>query len=236
MNSRKSQISIFIIIALILISLILYLFFIYRNIIIKKPTEKFLSIKNLLEDKISYSIGNALLFVGSQGGYSDVPSERINFRFNSIPLYYFNGRKIPSIGQVNEEISKEINKRVKEIEMNFSGMEVVEKELDVDVQDFINVSFYITIKKGEKINNLRINKLYKNPFYKMLNVSEAIVGAPSFKPYQIDLKQLLRIQNEYIVEINPIIYDEDTIIYRIVDNQTRILNSSFEFYFAVKNE
>jgi hypothetical protein len=125
MSSKKAQITIFIIIAIMIVAVIA-LFFIFRGNIIKNNVPKdLLPVYNYYLSCIDYEAKNGALLLGEGGGYINslefspgsvyMPfSSQLGFLGNSIPYWYYvsgNGlsyEQIPTIGDMQEELDKYI--------------------------------------------------------------------------------------------------------------------------------
>ncbi|OYT37423.1 hypothetical protein B6U82_01760 [Candidatus Pacearchaeota archaeon ex4484_31] len=237
MINKKGQITLFIIIAIIIVASGVIGYFIYKQQIQKKTLFlelEIADIKDYLQEMINYEVSGALILVGLQGGYTEPPAKYLPLRYHFVPYYYDKRKYIPTNEKINEEIKKEIIKRINKIKLNFTKLKINNSNPKVNVNHLIEVSLPVTIKKGDVSMKFTIKQTRTNPFNKMLNVSKEIVKNIKTNPKSINLELLINLQQKYDVIISPLVYDESTIIYRIADNQTIIEKRPLEFYFAVK--
>jgi len=243
MLSKRGQVTLFIIIAIVIVALCLGGYFLYKEQHQKADiafNEVVTNAKSYSKDRINYAVENSLHLICFQGGYSKISTKHLDMQFYSIPYYSSNNQtNVPNKDIVKTELIKEIKSRLNEVSLNFSNVEIRKENPEVDIniteQIKIFVKFPITIKKDKNVASLQNDYSYKYnlDFNKFLDVSQEIANNSMNNPTSLDPEFLLNLQNKYNIIISPIIYDENTIIYRLIENNTQINENQFEFDFAV---
>ncbi len=105
--SKRSQISVFIVLVLVIIGIIIAMF-------IFKPENKNITpdqqnIYNSIQSCVNSVAEDSIYFAALQGGYYDVPDPKENYSFIQIPIYWDSGKdKVPSKETIELEIMKYI--------------------------------------------------------------------------------------------------------------------------------
>jgi len=109
-NSKKSQVTLFIIIAIVIVVLIGGLAYVYRDKIknyLSPRTE--VEIKDNLEKCLKERLYESVYLIGLQGGYYEIPPQNVNYMTSDLPIYYDQGKLyLPSKDKISEEIGKSI--------------------------------------------------------------------------------------------------------------------------------
>jgi len=134
-TGRKSQITFFII-AGILVLLLISLIFYYRNLMIEKKeiiAPEIMPVKDYVEECISETAKDAILLLGEQGGFIEIPGEiendpgsYIENGFYKIPFWYYETElRIPPLARedgdysMEEQVDSYINENIKACFQNF---------------------------------------------------------------------------------------------------------------------
>jgi len=235
MDKKRGQVTLFVIIAILIVVGIVGLF-LYRERAKKASVIEIENVRNYLNERVGHEIDSALLFIGLQGGYSEPPEKVLRLRYHFVPYYYYNKKAaIPSKEKIKEEIEKEIIKRIELMEVPVNFVETEKSKPEIELNEVIEINFPIKIRKDTASATIRIKHVTKLSIEKMLKASEEIVETVKVDPRAIDLTALIDIQKRYGLVVSPLIYNETTIIYRLINEETNILNLPFEFYFAVEN-
>lgn len=192
--NKRGQVTIFIIIAIILIASV-SLYFVFRDKISIEniPSEiepVYISIISCLEETTEQGVE----YLALQGGYYEVPkSLSIAYFADNIPYYYLNSREyVPSVERVEGELENYIHNYLSNC-LNFEdfeeqGFEIREGDLLVSVnikEDKIKtkLDYPVTITKGDSTKRLREFEIsIDSDLEKLLEVSEEIVSSYSEKP------------------------------------------------------
>ncbi|GAF86451.1 unnamed protein product, partial [marine sediment metagenome] len=140
--NKKSQITIFIIIGILLIITIAIFTYIQKERVYIEPEliePELVPIKNYVESCIAAAGEDAVGLLGLQGGYIEIPKEISEEKyayievdetgFFKIPFWYYNGQsRIPGIDFMENQISEYVKDNVKECIREFIAFE---KEFDI---------------------------------------------------------------------------------------------------------
>jgi len=243
---KKGQITIYVLLAVIIISAIGIVLYTQRELLgihLAPPiNEEIRPVNTFVESCLKSTAEDALIFVGQQGGYYDLP-------YNSIDeyVYYFAANKsyFPKKETIENEISKYINEMLPFCTQNFasfsdfqisanpSAIKTETKILDRTVK--FNIKWPCQIKKSDSVYNLnefsieipsRLNTIY--------NVAGNMTSQQLKDFSSICLSCLTKFALDNDLYINMEDYDETTVLFIITDDQTQIKNQPYEFIFANK--
>ena len=240
-ENKRGQVTLFVIMAIVIVAVGVIGYFVYQNYQKTKELSatEIASVKTYLQETVAYEVDSSLILIGLQGGYSDYPEKFLQMQYHFISYYYYNKKiNVLSHAKLSDELKKEITRRISEIELssNFTGIEIQKSQPKIEVNTSIKVTLPVTIKKDKSQALVEIRYERENAhFDKILNISNAIAKNVSAEPGKVNLEMIFELQQNYGVAISPLIYNENTIIYRIADNETMIDENIFEFYFAVEN-
>lgn len=172
---NKGQVTIFIIIAIVIVALVA-LFFIFRDKIISPgPTGEFSKVHNTLLSCLEDDLQTGVYLLESQGGYIYLPefeagsdympfSSQLNFLGNYVPYWYYvsgNGiqkEQIPSKEEMEKELEKFIEDKIKYCIFESYYEEGYELDIGkptakVEIRDeeiYLNLNMNFDIIKGDK--------------------------------------------------------------------------------------
>ncbi len=245
MKLKRSQISLFILISLIVliaVSLVLYLRGVEEFEIdeyLDVPTE-IAPVKTYIDECIKKSATEAAYIIGMQGGYNTLPEKFLELIFSKVPFYYFEGNKLmPSKKDIENEFAVSTNERLEAcIDLSIlesKGYKIslgnIETKIKINQNNVIaRVNLPLTIEVGETVHEIK-DFLYEVPIRlgHIYDVSEELIDKIVEEPYYIDLTFLL----EQDLDISIIHQDECTDIYVILDNYSKT-SDDYLFLFAAK--
>lgn len=117
-KSRFAQVSIFVVIAIVIIGGVAISFFVLNkpsnsNIKFSSDAEiqaQFENLRSSIEDCMKDSSQEALYIIGDQGGYFDKPKNYLEFGLDFIPYYYYEGEIIvPTKTQIQAQLGKAVD-------------------------------------------------------------------------------------------------------------------------------
>ena len=239
MLNKRGQITIFIIIAILIIAGIV-LFFAFKQNIIKKEIspQEVVPIKNFVQECVEERAEITIKIISEGGGYYFPPK----FSTNSGVTYYLKDEKnyMPSKEKIEDEISENLEKNVLGCAGNFSDFPdyiiergnlsiktaILNNKIDLDV------NYPLTIKKENSsaiINNFdivvpaRLSIIYDSV--------QQIVNSSS---ENLCLSCILIISLENDLLIDTFDYENNTIIFTILDNKSVINREPLKWVFANK--
>jgi len=241
---KRGQITVFIIFGLIFLIFFLIILF-TKSYRIEKigvvSSSEINPIKNYMDLCTKSSASDALYLLGVQGGYTAPPKLYFQSAYAKIAYWYYEGEDTsPTIEEMEQELSSYVNRALPEciesldvfsdmgFEFEFGEINTKAKINENNVE--FNIDYPITITKGE-------SKAEISEFYKMIpvrlgyihSIIKNIVEKEVEDPDWIDMTYL--VNQDLNFKIYP--YDENTLIYSVLDNQSIIkYDSSFMFLFA----
>lgn len=249
MNLKKSQISLFILISLIIliaVSLILYMSGLEKDdpSIIESQRTGFYSspVYVYTEECIKNAAFKASTNFGYQQGYHIVPDNALDTIFYRIAYYYLKGDTlIPANDFFEKEFSKIMDDQLLEQCTDFSIFEDRGYTIDIekietttkilDDKVLLNINFPISIKIGE--TSIDISKFtYTLPVRlgHIIDTTKKLVEEIKKEPYAIDLTFLLNQD----VDISIANYDSCNQVYVILDNESETrTEEAYVYSFAV---
>lgn len=235
--NKRGQVTLFIIIAIVIIAAIVFIIFLQKDIIGRGlPSSDIAEIKQYLSDCFETKTKEGIIFLGKQGGYYSLDGvESINF-LDEQTAYYWKAEQnlVPSYETTQNELNNYLNNNIAGC---FSATALSEYEIIYDqclasstFNDIINVEFNcpITIKKGDlssTIESFSIN--LEAPVKKILDVSELIINEYAKKPGYVCITCIDEIveDNDFIVTIVPI----TTIVGSSIDATWFLVNATSMF-------
>jgi len=244
MKEKKAQITIFIIIAILIVVGIIGFFMIKNktsSLTPSIPTE-IQPVYNYVQDCLKETGENALVRIGEQGGYFLIFDEpAIESR---IP-YYLQGEQESILTQqeIEQNLAGFVREELSFCILNFKDFKEdykISHELSKTEAKILNnevkfsLDYPITITKDEtkyQIKDFSINLPIR--LDKIYQVSEKIVQEQKLHPESICLSCLYNLGESYSVHIDMLDYGNST-IFTIIDDNSKINNESYEFNFAIK--
>jgi len=241
---KRGQVTIFVIVAVVVIGLILIFFLIKssndenREEIVSpeiRPIYDF--VKNCIEE-----VGEqAIDYISLTGGYYRPPDYFIN---EGVAIYLYNGENyMPSKDRVEEEISNYINERLSLCIRNFEDFEdfkVSQERINTTTKIIPNkvifeILYLLSITKGEEtfyINNFEIEVSGRlGVVYDVVyNYMQEQMDDP--KSICISCLYNLSVENDLYVDIYD--YDNETVIFRVIDENSTVNNQDLTFNFVNK--
>ena len=240
MINKRGQLTIFVIIAILIVGMIL-LFFIIREGILQNPLAvESKEVYNFVQNCIEQEGIEIIYDIGRNGGYS-FPSE-----FSTglgTPFYYHDGKNyMPSEEQVENEISLYLDKIlffctknfVDFIDLNIDQREVKTKTEIRDEEVILNVNYPISISKG---NNTALLKDFQVKIPVRLGIvydSVAKIIQDQIDEESICLSCLLDISLENDLYVDMMDYNKEITIFIFRDENSKINDETFVWAFANK--
>jgi hypothetical protein len=238
-SNKKAQVTLFIIIAIILVVGIAG-FFIYKNQTKNQVNTDVQAIYNHVQDCVDESLISGLALIGLQGGYI-IPPESISVVDGNIiaDWFYLENDTSPTIEEISQELSfwSEISVFSCVNFSQFSGFEITEEDPSAQAsieqeKVTLNLRYPLTIKKGDKTYNLEKPYKAEQPVRlgKIYDFNQGIVYRTILEPDYIDTDYLLS-EDDFNVTVVP--YD-NSLVYIITDlsDKNKIDGDYYTFMFA----
>lgn len=238
-KNKKAQLTVFIIVAILIVAIII-LFFIFRN---KIGLEGEISIDekemhDFIEDCVLTGLVDGARLVGLQGGYLETPENAVKLNLSNVAYgYYLGSKTLPSKGKIENEIERYIELTLPYCfnEDNFLEYNIrkgdVKSGVDINKNSIsTSTRFSIGATKGD--TSFTINKEFNIDVPIKLNeiydVAEEIIEKEMKNPELIELTYLADL--DYEVSIIP--YNDNIIIYSIIDENPKDSDYFYVFRFA----
>lgn len=199
-------------------------------------------INTFIESCIKNTAENALVFIGQQGGYYDLP-----YNSDGSYIYYFAANKsyFPKEETVEQQLSLYMDEMIPFCTKNFVDFSDFQTDADpaaikttttiLEYQVKFDVEWPILMKRADLSYNLnefsieipsRLNTVY--------NVAGNMISEQLKNPSSICLSCMtnLAIENNLYIDMEN--YGNDSVIFTITDNKTLINNQPYDFVFANK--
>jgi|SRR3989338_5309614 len=241
---KGGQVSIFVIIAVLILAVIIAYIIVSQNNIAteNKIDNEIEPIHSFVEECLQNSVEEALFYIGQTGGYVTVPQPNLE---EGVAFYLYDGKNyMPSRETIQNEISSYVDFSlpfcINDFEM-LSDFDI-EKEgftIDVTIEDkkvFVNLGYPLTITKGEHSYYLenfnteipvRLGTLYeaiRESMDEQMERTDAVCISCNYK-----------ISEKYNVTFDFLDTNETTTLLVIVRNSESILNyERYAFNYAIK--
>jgi uncharacterized protein YneF (UPF0154 family) len=241
-KSKKGQVTIFIIIAILIMALVAG-FFIFRekfnfNIFLNKNPVELMPIQQDIEKCLNLVLQDATKLVGLQGGYIIPPTNALETNFSYIAYGYYLGQNtLASKAKIQNEIASYIdltipscfdarNYPLYSIKTQTPKAVVKINENSIEA----SLTYPLSVYNGD--NTYRIDPAYKSgykvPLNSMIYISQKIIEREIQNPGSIDFSFL----GNFNYDISILNEDNDIVVYSITDYNTN--NGGYVFRFANK--
>ena len=239
--NKRGQVTVFVIISIIVVSVLLVFFTLRSGIINNQVNPEIGPMHNYIQNCIDRSAEDAIYHIGQFGGYYVSP-EKSNSQ--NIPYYFYNGENLMlPLEQIQEELSEYMKNEIFFCTKNFvdfPDFEVTQSEIDVEsriLKDEVafKVEYPLGIKKGESTYALgSFNSEVPSRLNDVYEVSSMLVDQQMLDGKDICINCISDIsyENKIFVSLIDDPFDEDVIIYSLVDEEKKINGEDYLYYFA----
>lgn len=246
-GGRKSQISVFIIIAILIFGMIVIGFFIFTN---SSGLHNFISSGSVSSEVVpiyesmkdcSFSRSlDAIRLVGLRGGYINLPKNYLSTEFSEISYGYYDGKNtLPTKEVIEKEISSYVKTSIPYCVTvsNSFGYNITNEEPVVSTRIekesvFIDTRIPLYVTKDGK--SYKIDRSYNSEIPirlgGIIDTANGIVNREIRDPSSIDLTYLAQI--DYYTAVLEI--DDNSSVYIITDDKSKLDGVSYSFMFANK--
>jgi hypothetical protein len=243
--NKKSQVTIFVIIAIVLVFLVVGAFFLFNSKLLNKSasspevSDVYSFVKDCIQSSGDYSISE----ISEKGGYFFTPSLSTN---EGVPYYFFNNHSyIPSKEKIESELSKQIRTSIslctndfedfKNAEISPSNISVVSSlnedsvisEVDYPLSIKRNNKTFLLNDFGEFEFSTNLNKLYGS-------ANEVVYSFEKENSFCLSCIKDIAIKNNVKIDIQNTY--NNTLIFIIKDKDSIENSLLIEFIFAIENE
>ncbi|MEK6871576.1 MAG: hypothetical protein AABX16_01600 [Nanoarchaeota archaeon] len=254
-KQKRSQITIFIIIAIILFTAIG--FFIFTKSATKQNKEYFIqqgiqpSVNNIEEfslDCLQQTTKEALTIIGLQGGYYKNPPAGVDLQGIIIPYYYDRGKMLaPSQKEIENQLSLFIDENLpvcfdqiqfKDFTLKYEKPQtkttISKKEITAATALALNIQHNDKKTTFELARHPYTEKIYLG---EMLTIAEYVTQSHLQDPDYICMNCLAQLSKEKNLFVDFISFEEDTTLVMIIENTTQPEPYIFQFLnkYEIKN-
>ena len=247
MKFKKGQVTIFIIIAILIIALA-SLFFIFKDKLIgnRLPPE-IAKIHNSLVSCLEEDMETGIYLLESQGGYIYLPnfepgseympfSSQLNFLGNSIPYWYYvsgnniQKEQVPSKSEMEQHLEEFIENKVKTCVFNSyyeQGYEIYigKPNADISIQDkkvLLNLKMDFKITKGEETTSIKNHEISFNSklgtlYNSALKVYEEEQTTLFLENYSVDVLRMYAPVDGVELTCSPLVWEANTVFNELHD-------------------
>lgn len=222
-GNKKSQITVFMIIGIILVAIGGFVFFIYssQKTAVESPSES-LSVKSYFEECSKSRLEHGLNLLGAQGGYISMPDSYLRTNYSNI-AYGLYGKKntLPSISAMENELEEFMDAAMASCANSsafpYLKFEYGNSSTDAEILEnevVLNVKFPVSVIQGESVTNFDEFKV-KVPV-RLGYIHSILTGAVKktlLEPNWIDLAYL----SSFGLKIDILPYDNNSIVYSVQD-------------------
>lgn len=238
--SSKGQITIFAIMAIILVVGIGVLVYIRSMPQLSPINPEIKPINSLIEGCVKSTGEDALIFVGQQGGYFEPPAGNVG----EIPFYFSENKShLPAKEKIESEISSYVNEMLPFCTKNFQDFNDFQIEADpynVKTKTTIlqgkirfEVNWLTTIKKAEASYLLgKFSSETESRLDTIYSVLEKMISDQATHPATICLSCLFQLGQDNDMEISLEDYNDSVTFFNIHDHQVPVKNEPYYFVFA----
>lgn len=245
---KRGQITVFIIIGIIIITILgLFIYtqsYSLKNLFQKETTEsKLLSdetsiIQTQINDCLKDRLQESVLLMGLGGGYINLSEDTLNINNSRISYLYNKGKiTLPAIKEIEKQLGLYLiltmpdcinDSEYKELTLTKGEIKPV---ISINKKDIsASVDYPITISKGTVTKTITEKYSGRIPI-RFGEVHSAVYNLlKNYNPEQTDLEYL----SSFNYIINIIAYSEDTHVYMIRDNSFKVNEVPFTFIFAIR--
>jgi len=244
-GGKKGQVTLFIIIAILIVAAGIASYFIYQKSIETRQLSreaKVANAKNYVSEKVKEISEGDLALTYLQGGFIDPATYILTVRNTKIPLYLIKNNisqpNIPTVDFLENALEDKIKKDIEKIDLKnlsyVSSLSVEDVTIELDKDSNLNVKYTILIDEDD-FSTIIVEE-YKGTwllnFEKMLGISKNITKSHELMGLEINMLNLEGISKENNVTISVDIVDPMTLVYAISDKNPE----GGMFYIAIKNE
>lgn len=181
MIMKKAQVTLFIIIAILVIAIIFLILWQQGIFGGKMASSDISEVKSYLNDCFKLKAQEGILFIAKQGGYNTLPEAHIDFLEEKTAYYWKDNQTlVPSVQTVEQELVSYLDAHASEcLKMPGYALTATTCNVGVEIKNTTRATFIcpVTIKKGSASAQLKdFNVEIDAPITKMIDVSAQIVA------------------------------------------------------------
>ncbi|MEI6731700.1 MAG: hypothetical protein WCK90_03390 [archaeon] len=246
---KKGQVSIFVIVAIVIVAVILGIYFLQGNL--SQQSDKNLSpeaqqVKGYVDECLKTTLTEGIITIGEQGGYNTLPEKSNTFFFFAKP-YYFSGKQasVPGKDVLEKEITAYIQDNVDACLENFSyfdgkGMKISKgtNKAIVKINGLVvsaQLTSSVNIDAGGSASSVKDFSASVSPvrFDTLLAASNDIASSETKDPRTMCLSCIKLTASTHGINVEILdTNDRNEYIFQLVDEQSNFSGTSYDYKFA----
>ena len=244
-DSKRSQITVFVIIAIIIVISLMIYFSVKSGVFKTTVNLEIRPVYSFVDNCLSKTSEDAIYHIGQYGGYFIPPNESTE---SKIPYYFDKGKNLLlSKAQIEKELSKYVDSMMFFCVKNFADFpdfNVKQGEIKTETKILpekvvFNLYFPLTISKGESSFSVKdFNTEVNSRLDSIYEVASGIIEEQMKDERNICINCIgdLAFEKKIFVGTNEDLFDKNTIIFSLIDDQEKINEEEYVFYFANRYE
>jgi len=243
---KKGQVTIFVIIAILVIAGIIVLALAMNNK--KEVGDQFKmnsnNIKAYIDSCIKETSIDGTFFIAIQGGYYKKPENSKNYLFFYIPYYWYKNKEaVPELKVLESELSSYIDDNLPgcinnleifkdsgytfDLKNPSSSVKINEKNIDIEI------NYPIVITKGSSSIKLeQFQYSFDSDLKKAYDYSKLIIEEQKKTPNSVPLSYIISLANEKGFNFEKIYIEDDDVIYTLVFDDNKDNENKFSYAFV----
>lgn len=242
-NRKRGQISVFVIIAVIIIVSVIGFFMVKNNNTPNKnisPEVK--PIYLVVENCIKQTSEDSIYYIGQSGGYFILPNESMS---NNIAYYFKDGKNLmPTKADVQKQMQDYVNNLLFFCVKNFEDYpdftvrgDNINTSVKIENDKVIfNIKYPLTIIKNNRTYYLRDFKdiTINSRLGLIYDFINELIEEQMKHPKDVCVSCIVNSASEKNLYVNMNDFKEEGVIFRIIDKDVEINNEEYVFYFGTK--
>jgi hypothetical protein len=240
---KRGQTSIFIIIAVVIVVLIVIYFVVRGNLSNGTMDPDIQPVYDFVNNCVQETAEEGVYYIGQKAGYFFTPEHTTQSNYSDpIPYYYDRGvDRMPSKQEVERQLAIHMEEQLHLCIRNFVyypdfGVEHDRVNATAEIQEgkvVFSIKYPLDIKRGERTYSLedfdgevvvRLNTVY--------NVAAEIVNLQVESVEEFCLNCIADLASEHDVYVNALEYGEDSVVFTIIDENSKIKGEDYRYIFA----
>lgn len=241
MKTKKAQITIFVILAIVVVTGLLLFFLARDNFNLLGVNSEIRPIHNFVQECVKKTANDAIYHIGETGGYFISPNNSLE---NNVNIYFDVGENlVPSLETIEKEITKYMDSMLFFCVKNFISFPDFEIEQggiknEVKIEEgkvVFNIDYPLSIKKGDSTYSIdKFDLEINSRLFTIQKATNQLTEYQKETPEALCLSCIEEVSADndlYIIMMN-YGYDGDVVIFEIIDINSKINNEDYRFYFA----
>ena len=239
--NKRGQLTVFVIISIALVSVLLVYFSVKEGLIGFGVDPEIKPIYSFVDNCVQQTAEDAIYHIGQYGGYYIVPGSSTE---EKLPYYFDKGRNLlPSKERVQAELSEYLINELFFCTRNFvdfPDFDITQGKIEVNSrivkgEVIFGVKYPLSINKGESSYTLSLfHSEIPSRLDNVYHVAFELIEQQMIDGNDICINCLsdISLENKIYISINDHPFDEEVIVYTLIDEDKKINGEDYRYYFA----